>query len=209
MATGGTPTMRNDRERMERDPAKVGAGLDTVTPWTTTLPSRTRVADAGEVESSVLKLPAHSRVAAKWRSMVRETASAFKVQPASRFSWVPLVALALTALLAIAGFARSFWVTEGRTGSEADQLLKAAQEIRDGMVTMRGELMGEVSAIRGTVTAQQRQLDKLDADVHAQLEQKDKDITRLESQVREAMAYAQSADKNIARLQERVAKNGG
>jgi hypothetical protein len=180
--------------------------------WTTTRPPVPRLL-AGEVDAApmdaVRMMPAGTRFAAWWREAMRQTAKAFGVSTEGRVRWVPWIGLGLTFLLALAGFGRTFWQTEGRVDSQAQQLLTAAGEIRESMVAMRGELMGEVSAIRGSVSQQQRQLDKLDADVRAQLEQKDKDIARLEAQVQTAMAYAQSADKNIARLQERLSKNGG
>jgi hypothetical protein len=179
-------------------------------PWE--LPrSRLSSVEAGEVSVTgpVLRMPVRMRWAARWREVVRATNAGLGINPAPRWSWVPLASFAFFAVVAVIGLVRTFGQSEGKASAETAQLVNAAQEIRDGMVTMRGELMGEVSAIRGTVSAQQRQLDKLDSDIRAQLQLKDKEIARLEMEVATAMAYAQSADKNIARLQERVGRNGG
>jgi hypothetical protein len=117
--------------------------------------------------------------------------------------------LLYTVLIGTLSFVRTLGRGEGVQEVTNKQVVASVDALSSVVSAMRGELLGEVAQIRGSVGAQQRQVDRLEAEMHAAMEAKDREITRLEGQVQTALAYAQSADKNIARLQERMARNGG
>lgn len=210
-----------DRE-LRRDPANgVGAGLDTVTPWTTTLPPRTRVANAGEVEASTVafRIPWRRRAAVTGAEVVRQTAARFGVNPESKLRWVPVIGLCLTFALAVGSISMAYGLWRGRAETKEEtlsdnqkataalitaaegRLTKAADELKQSAREMRGELNtkvdaidGKVESIRGSVGAQQVQL----AELRARLEAANEDKTRLWQTIATQDLKIQRLDRNAS-----------
>lgn len=111
--------------------------------------------------AAILPVPVSMRFHWWIRQMVKETARQLGANPGSRLAWVPVAALTLTLLLSIVNFARSFGQSEGQTR----EVVNAANAIRQSMVDMRTELMGEVSAIRGMVATTQTDMARAQAQI--------------------------------------------
>jgi hypothetical protein len=142
-----------------------------------------RPALAGEAD--VLTVPWRTRLRWGWRSMVRETARQAGVAPESKLRMVPMLALALTLAIALAGGIASWSLWRGQVNAETaavkaasaaadaritaseERLLRAAGKIEDSMETMRTELVGEVSAIRSLVGTTQQDMARAEARIEA------------------------------------------
>jgi hypothetical protein len=174
-----------------------------------------RPALAGEAD--VLAVPWRTRLRWGWRSMVRETARQAGVAQGSKLRLVPMLALALTLAIALAGGIASWSLWRGQVNAETaavkaaaaaadaritaseERLLSAAGRIEHSMETMRAELLGKVEAIQGTVASTQQSMARAEARIEALGKENDRlqvnlDVEEMRRQILENKLRAQGIE---------------
>jgi hypothetical protein len=168
-------------------------------------------------EADVLAVPWRTRLRWGWRSMVRETARQAGVAQGSKLRLVPMLALALTLAIALAGGIASWSLWRGQVNAETaavkaaaaaadaritaseERLLSAAGRIEHSMETMRAELLGKVEAIQGTVASTQQSMARAEARIEALGKENDRlqvnlDVEEMRRQILENKLRAQGIE---------------